>query len=179
MVNINLLKRAQTPQLTKKRIKNTLNYISFLLFTILVILWAVSFMINLLLAVKVQDASQLIKRAEIEITSFAELEVMRRTINDKLNSIEKINKQDYRFDEKVIAIEDILPPDVFLQQATFTSKTFSFSITSIKLSSLNIFIESLVSREKGAKFFQKIILEGLGFDEKDGSYKMNISGELL
>lgn len=179
MANINLLKRAQTPQAAKKRVKNLLAFTSFTFFAIFAILLAIFFIINLSLAAKVGDINQQIVRQETEIRAQADVEVTLRTVNDKLGASEKIISQDRQIDEKIMALRTILPEDVFLQQASFKSDTFSISLTSGRLSSLDKLVEALIAANQGAKHFHKIVLEGLGLDEAEGTYRMSISGEVL
>lgn len=177
-ISINLLKRAQTPQFFKKKIRRTLNIMSGI-FIIAVGLVSISFFLaNYFLVLRLKDSSQEIKTNEMKISALSDVMLTQFAISDRVGTIEKVLSNQKPFDENLQDLQRLLPSEVFLSQVTLGETTFSISVSSLRLSSLNQFIENLISPELGGKTFAKIVLEGLSVDEK-GSYRLNISGEIL
>lgn len=176
--SIDLLKRAQTPQTLKKRIKSILNVVSLISLLILVVTSLSLIAANYFLVSRIKEVNQRIKTQELKINSLAEIEVMQWAISDKLTALKKILEAELPFDERIRELEKVLPVEVSLAQVTLGETTFSVSVNSPKLSALNQLIGNLISPELGGKHFRKVVLEGLSIDDK-GMYRMGISGEVL
>lgn len=176
MSSINLLKRAQTPEIARKRVRRTLNIVSMVSIIAFTIISASLFLLNYFLVVKIKEVNQGIRLSEIKINALAEDEVIQLAISDKLTALEKILANDTKFDETLRKFKEILPAGITISQVLLGERTFSVSLTSAKLSSLNQLIGNLILPEEEKKHFTKIVLENLTFDEK-GMYRMNISGE--
>lgn len=176
--NINLLKRAQTPQGIKNKIKRTLNVIGLSSIIIFALLTLTLFFVNLFIVFEVKDINQKTKAIELRINSLSQIETVQRSIIDKISALEKILDSQMPFDENLTRLKELLPTEVSISQITLGGSAFSVSVTSDKLSTLNLFITNIISPELGGKHFSKVVLEGLSIDDK-GIYRMNVSGVVL
>lgn len=176
---INLLKRAKTPQAQKKRTKRILNVMSFLSLVLCFVLSLLFFLLNSYFVLKNKNLDQKIKINLTKLDALADKEAAQWAINEKLTAIEKIINEQKPYDENIKQmIGMMMPADTSISQILLGKNTFSISIVSLRLSSLNQFIENLLSPTLGGKNFQKIVLEGLRIDDK-GFYQLNVSGEIL
>lgn len=179
---INLLKRAQTPQFLREKTKQTVTLVTIASVVIFGVLFVAVLLFNFFLTTKIKAVNQKIKLNEAKISALAEVEAINWLMNDRVVSLGKILTQDKKFDEKLQKIQGALPSkvpsEVSISEIALTETGFSLSVTSSRLSSLNQLIENLILPERGGKYFAKLVLEGLGMDEK-GIYNLSLSGELL
>lgn len=174
---INLLRRAQTPQFLRKKAKKTVTLVTLASVVVFGIIFVSVLLLNLFLTAKIRAVNQKIKTQETKISTLAEVETIYWMISDRLIILGKILAQDKKFDEKLQKIGEVVPLEVSISQIMLIEGAFSLSVTSPRLSPLNQLIENLISPQRG-KHFTKLVLEGLGLDEK-GMYSLSVSGELL
>lgn len=175
---INLLKRAQTPQVRKARIKRVLNAFSMGTIIIFTVIFLTVAFLNFILSSKIKQDAQRINVAQTKINSLASEEIAYRAISDKLLAFEKILAQDKKYDKVLGDISNILPNGVRLSQISFTESGFSLAVTSQTLAPLNELTVNMVSKDTGGKYFKGITLEGLVVDE-EGIYRIILSGQTL
>lgn len=175
---INLLKKAQTPQFLREKTKKTVTLVTLASVVVFGVVFVSVLLLNLFLTAKIKAVNQKIRLKETKISTLAEVETIYWMISDRLVILGKILAQDKKFDEKLQKIGGVVPLEVSISQIMLTEGAFSLSVTSPRLSSLNQLIENLISPELGGKHFTKLVLEGLGLDEK-GMYNLSLSGEIL
>lgn len=176
--NINLLKRAQTPQTQKKRIIKILNSLTLVSLIFFVLVFLLAFLLNYFLRQQIKVLNQKTKSLEIKNSALTETEVAYRAVSERLAALEKILNNEQPFEEHLENLQKILPSEVLLSQLSLSGAKFSVGVKAPTLSSLNLFIENLISKDLGGKSFGRIVLEGLSLSE-EGTYLMNVSGEVL
>lgn len=176
MKGINLLKRAQTPQILAGRVKKIFNIISAISIIVFVLVFVSLLLGNIFLSTRIGTTNTRIKNAEIKLNSLAEIELTQITINDKIISLEKIFATTKNYNLDIKGFESILPVDTSITQLTLDEEGFSITLTSPRLASFNEFIVKLISSDQEKGKFKKIFLDDLSVGE-DGVYRMGVSGE--
>lgn len=175
---INLLKRAQTSRFIEKKVRRKITLIAIISAVVFGIISISLFFFNLYISAKIKAVNQKIKTQEVKISSFSEVEAINFLISDRVSSLGKILAQDKKFDEKLEKIRGTVPSEVLISQIVLSEASFSLAVTAPKLSLLNQLITNLISPELGGKYFARLVLEGLGIDEK-GMYSLSLTGEVL
>lgn len=173
MKGINLLKRAQTPQILRAKLKKTLNIITFIFIIIFIVVLASLVATNIFLTVKINEGERQVKNAQIKLNALAEVEVTQLAISDKSNALEKIFSQDRNYGTQIDEFARIIPHDALVVELLLEEEGSSLiKITSPKLSTLNEFVASFISSQKQTS--KKIFLEDLSIDE-NSRYRMSVS----
>lgn len=169
-VDINLLKRAFTPISQKRRVKKILAIVSLSAVSLFALASLLLFLTNISLAAARERANRRVETETLHIATFSELEIMERTIVDKLIALEKVAQSEKPLDTHIGNVLAIVPADVTPISLSVTGSSFSLQVQSQRLSPLNELINSLIEKD-----FTKIILEGLRVDQK-GVYNLDLSG---
>lgn len=173
-MSINLLKRAQTPQIQRAQVKKTLNIITFIFIITFITVFTSLVVINIFLTLNLNNTNTRVKNAEIKLNALAPVEVTQIAINDKITALEKIFASDPKFESQIKGFEELTPNDAFISELMLDEQGSLIKVTSPQLSTLSQFVVNLIS--DGKQNFKKIFLEDLSIDE-NGRYRISISVE--
>lgn len=95
-------------------------------------------------------------------------------IESRLNDVSQIMQKRVRNDELLALILKEVPNSVSVQSLTIDKKTFTFTVSSSSLATLNQFTNNLVRQSTQNKSFRKVTLDSLTIDERNNQYVLSV-----
>lgn len=99
-------------------------------------------------------------------------------VNDRLQNIESLLSKRANFNGTINAIVQQKPVDLSMTSLTVNKKNVSIKASSMSLTAINNFMDSLVVFAADKKMFNKITLENLSIDTEANQYVFSIKADL-
>ncbi len=100
-------------------------------------------------------------------------------ILDRVKRITKILQSRVSLDKKIAEIQKQIPSGVTVSSFSLDDKHMVIALSAQSLSPLGIFIENMTHDVTNKVLVKKITIQGVVSDEKNGTFLLNITGDLL
>lgn len=98
---------------------------------------------------------------------------------DRMSKIEKVIKKKSSLEDKIIALQKLVPSEVTVESLAVTPDTFSIVVSSSSLSSLQSFLDSATQKVTGKILLKKLTINNVQLNQQTGKYGVSIQGTFL
>lgn len=176
MNEINLLRQRGSEDRPSQKLARVLRLTSIVLFSIVGLSSAILFFLNF--------SSPLSSLQREEATLLSNLSAYQNRFNkyliiqDRLKNISGVLSKRTKYNEKIDALLQKVPQDVFINSLSVDAKSMQISVSSHSLSAVNTLIDNTLELVADKKI-KRLTMNSLSFDVGRGQYLLSLSADLL